>query len=79
MEHSVIDNAPWERIDEQVRGLVKRQIEREQEQAEKAAMFDVLYLIGPTEYKKIWLNSHTRGEFVERVRAAGQAISGGAV
>jgi hypothetical protein len=79
MEHSIIDNAPWERIDEQVRTIVRRQKEIEQEQAEKAALFDTLYLIGPTEYKNIWLNSYTHAEFNERIRAAGQAISGGAV
>ena len=79
MEHSIIDNAPWERIDEQVRTIVRRQKEIEQEQAEKAALFDTLYLIGPTEYKNIWLNSYTHAEFNERIREAGQAISGGAV
>ena len=76
MEHSVIDNAPWDHIDEQVRGIVKRQMEREQEQAEKAAMFDVLYSLGYTEFKRIWLKSNNSTEFVDNVRAAGQAARG---
>ena len=76
MEHSIIDNAPWERIDEQVRNIVNREIEREAEREEKAAMFDEIYGLGPTEFKRIWLKSDNSTEFVKHVRAAGQAARG---